>query len=198
MLRDSSDNFEYASLSHPMLDVNFANTLTLTEFFSCSLIFGVLSKISPCRLISNPLTSSQTFGLDERRNWLRCHCYISDPCVHRLAEASALQPWHWHHTAWRRRVKGTAAFFSQYIRVAHRPVGSGRNHIFSSVILFDLTSTLYVCELTNTHIQRNFLLGLNRQFRKMPQKSSEGRLVQSETSKQYHCSSIVSSLIHWL
>lgn len=91
--------------------------------------------------------------------------------------------------------KGLQIFFPQYIRVAHRPVGSGRNHIFSSVILYDLTGTLYVCELTNTHIQRNFLLGLNRQFRKMLQKPSEARLVQSETSKQYHCSSVVRSFI---
>lgn len=197
MLRDSSDNFEYASLSHPMLDVNFANTLTLTEFFSCSLIFGVLSKISPCRLISNPLTSSQTFGLDERRNWLRCHCYISDPCVHRLAEASARQPWHWHHTAWRRRVKGTAAFFHS-ISAWHTGLW-GQAEIISFPLSFYTTSQAhYTCANSNTHIQRNFLLGLNRQFRKMPQKSSEGHLVQSETSKQYHCSSIVRSFIHWL
>lgn len=62
--------------------------------FSCSLIFGVLFKIGPCCLISNPLTSSQTYGLDEKRSCLRCHCYISDPCVCRLAEASARQPSH--------------------------------------------------------------------------------------------------------
>lgn len=153
MLRDSSDNFEYASLSHPMLDVNFANTLTLTEFFSCSLIFGVLSKISPCRLISNPLTSSQTFGLDERRNWLRCHCYISDPCVHRLAEASALQPWHWHHTAWRRRVKGTAAFFHS-ISAWHTGLW-GQAEIISFPLSFYSTSQAhYTCANSQTHISK--------------------------------------------
>lgn len=75
----------------------------------------------------------------------------------------------------------------------------GQAEIISFPLSFYTTSQAhYTCANSNTHIQRNFLLGLNRQFRKMPQKSSEGRLVQSETSKQYHCSSIVRSLIHWL
>ena len=164
--------------------------------FSCSLIFGVLFKIGPCCLISNPLTSSQTYGLDEKRSCLRCHCYISDPCVCRLAEASARQP---SHRLAPPSQRDCSFFFFHSILAWHTGLWGQAEIISFSLSFYTTSETHCTCANSQTHISKEtFLLCLSRRFRKMLQKSSEGRLVQSETSKQYHCSSIVRSFTHWL
>lgn len=102
------------------------------------------------------------------------------------------------HTAWRRQVKGTAAFFFFHSVLAWHTGLWGQAEIISFSLSFYTTSETHcTCANSQTHISKEtFLLCLSRRFRKMLQKSSEGRLVQSETSKQYHCSSIVHSFTH--
>lgn len=157
--------------------------------FSCSTsIWSILSESA--RVASLVIRSP----LQKLLAWMKSSLLLSllHLCVCRLAEASALQLWHWHHTAWCCQVKVIAAvcfFFraGSWQMGPHWAVGgSVRNHIFSTVILYSPTYAFYP-NPQKWYRKLSFTWHLSSvEFspQKMQQNSSEGLLGLSVASKR--------------